>query len=390
MDTSVVALLSGAVGVVLGAGAILAGRWGTKPPALRQPHGDATDDTVLPAGVVDVLAVLRSSAIVLDPSERVVDRSAAAVAYGLVRGDALAHNELVELSRVVRRDRVIREVTLELPRGPRSEGLLHMLVRVAPLGTDHVLLLCEDLSESRRVDEVRRDFIANVSHELKTPVGGLALLAEAVAEARDDPEAVERFARRMQVESVRLGRLVREIVDLSRLQASSGDAPEVVDVGEAVGESVRNTGVSADLKGTELASVCEPFLRLYGDHDQIVTAIGNLLTNAVAYSEGGTRITVRARRAGDDIEIAVTDQGMGIPAADRARIFERFYRVDAARSRATGGTGLGLSIVKHICENHGGSVSVWSEVGRGSTFTMVFPAIADDDAGHPATATATD
>ena len=253
-----------------------------------------------------------------------------------------------------------------------------MHARVAPLGSSHVLLLVDDTTQARRLEEVRRDFVANVSHELKTPVGGLGLLAEAVPDAKDDPEAVERFARRMQVEASRLTQLVKEIVDLSRLQVADAlHEPRLVDVTAAVHEAIEHSRVGADARQIELAEACEPDLKVFGDEDLLVTAVRNLIGNAIAYSDPGTRVAVGGRRAGDTVEISVTDQGQGIPESEQSRIFERFYRVDAARSRATGGTGLGLSIVKHICANHGGDITVWSQEGRGSTFTMRLPAATD-------------
>jgi two-component system sensor histidine kinase SenX3 len=235
----------------------------------------------------------------------------------------------------------------------------------------------EDRSEARRLEEIRRDFVANVSHELKTPVGGLALLAEAVLDAHDDPEAVTRFARRMQVESTRLSRLVQEIVDLSRLQvAASLSEPQLVDLAAAAQEAVDRSRLAAEDKDIEIALVSTENCDVWGDHELLVTAIRNLIGNAVAYSDAGTPVVVAVRPVdGDRVELAVTDQGHGIAVADQQRIFERFYRVDSARSRSTGGTGLGLSIVKHVAANHGGDVSVWSEPGQGSTFTLRLPAM---------------
>ena len=182
----------------------------------------------------------------------------------------------------------------------------------------------------------------------------------------------------MQVESHRLAQLVKEIVDLSRLQvADTLHEPRLVDVTAAVHEAIDYSRVGADAKQIEIAEACAPDLKVFGDEDLLVTAVRNLIGNAVAYSEPGTRVAVGGRLAGEMVEITVTDQGQGIPAAEQGRIFERFYRVDDARSRATGGTGLGLAIVKHICANHGGDVDVWSEEGRGSTFTIRLPAAAD-------------
>ena len=375
VDATSAAVLAGFAGLLTGALAVVAVRYSERQQTSMPPTASVTP---LPSGVADVLAVLRSSAIVVDSADEVINNSPSATAYGLVRGKELVHRELRHLARQVRRDGVIREAQLELARGPLGQGRSIMHARVAPLGSSHVLLLVEDHTQARRVEEVRRDFVANVSHELKTPVGGLGLLAEAIQDAKDDPEAVERFASRMQVESRRLAQLVKEIVDLSRLQvADTLHEPQLVDVTAAVHEAIDHSRVGADAKQIEIAEACAPDLKVFGDEDLLVTAVRNLIGNAVAYSESGTRVAVGGRLHGEMVEITVTDQGQGIPASEQGRIFERFYRVDDARSRATGGTGLGLAIVKHICANHGGDVDVWSEEGRGSTFTIRLPAASD-------------
>ena len=375
VDVATAAVLSGFAGLVIGMVAVVAVRYSER---LQRQVPEPPQPPVLPAGVADVLAVLSSSAIVVDATDAVINSSPAAVSYGLVRGRDLVHGELRHLARQVRRDGVIREAELELPRGPVGRGRVVMHARVAPLGSSHVLLLLEDRTTARRVEEVRRDFVANVSHELKTPVGGLALLAEAVLDARDDPEAVERFARRMQVEAARLTQLVKEIVELSRLQVADVlHEPRLVDVTAAVHEAIEHSRVEADAKQIVLAEVCQPDLKVFGDEALLVTAVRNLVGNAIAYSESGTRVAIGGRRVQDVVEVTVADQGQGIPESEQTRIFERFYRVDSARSRATGGTGLGLAIVKHICSNHGGDVTVWSQEGRGSTFTIHLPAAAD-------------
>ena len=375
MDVTTAATLGAIGGIALSALAVYAVRLSERQQR-RVPAADE-DRAAIPEGVADVLAVLRSSGILLDSADAVVNNSPAAVANGLVRGQDLTQPELLALARQVRRDGVIREVELELPKGPAGRPGLVVGARVAPLGSSHVLLLVDDRSQARRLEAIRRDFVANVSHELKTPVGGLALLAEAVLDAHDDPEAVARFARRMQVESTRLTRLVQEIVDLSRLQvAASLSQPHPVDLARAAPEAVDRSRLAAEDRNIEVALVSSGDCAVWGDHELLVTAIRNLIGNAVAYSDPHTQVVVAVRAAaGDLVELAVTDQGQGIAPADQQRIFERFYRVDSARSRSTGGTGLGLSIVKHVAANHGGEVSVWSEPGRGSTFTLRLPAM---------------
>lgn len=370
-------LTAGALGVVCGLALAAIATFLVRLHERRQrpPLPANPPEPQVPDGVTDVLAVLRDGAIVLDASGTVVRTSASAVAHGLVRGTTLTHAELRALAVQVQRDGIIRDVELELARGPLGQGMMLMGVRVAPIGRDLVLALVDDRTKARRVEEVRRDFVVNVSHELKTPVGGLALLAEAVEGAADDPVAVQRFARRMKVESTRLTRLVSEIVDLSRLQTADLTDPLVpVDVGECADEAVEHTRVVAGERRLTLSRDTRDDVLVHGDAELVTTAIRNLITNAINYSEDGSPIAVVCRRREDLVEVSVTDQGQGISPGDQERIFERFYRVDAARSRATGGTGLGLSIVKHICANLGGDVVVWSQLGQGSTFTVRLPA----------------
>ena len=334
----------------------------------------------LPPGIASVLSVLSSSAVVLDAEDRVLQASDAARSFGLVKGERLMASELLALARQVRRDGEIREGEFEVPAGGGIGGhLTSFAVRVAPLGGDVgcdglVLVLAEDQSESRRVEEVRRDFVANVSHELKTPVGALALLAETVEDAADDPDAVRRFAGRMRQEAARLTNLVQDIITLSRIQAAEPvPDPMAVHVDAVVAEALDRCRMKANARGIALADEGDRGLGLRGDEDLLITAIRNLLENAVAYSPERTRVVVTTRRVGDQVEISVADQGIGIPERDLQRIFERFYRVDPARSRATGGTGLGLAIVKHVTAAHGGSVTVRSVEGSGSTFTISLP-----------------
>ncbi|WP_329134949.1 ATP-binding protein [Streptomyces sp. NBC_01476] len=390
-----VAAASAIAGLLTGVIAVLAFRWSEREQArptrtaLRPDHMTAS----LPPGVDTVLSVLRSSAVVLDEGDVVVKASSAAYALGLVRGGRLAVDQMLQMARETRRDGEIRQVELDLPRrgAGRGEGLA-VSARVAPLGSRLVLLLVEDLTEARRIEAVRRDFVANVSHELKTPVGALSLLSEAVMDAADDPEAVNRFAGRMQIEATRLTSLVQEIIDLSRVQNDDLlDDAEPVAVEDLVAEAVDRCRHQANTKQITMATGTTPDLFIWGNRGQLAAALGNLVENAVNYSPARTRVGIAGRRiaatGGDLIEISVTDQGIGISEKDRDRVFERFYRVDPARSRATGGTGLGLSIVKHVAASHGGEVTVWSAEGQGSTFTLRLPeaGIARDRALPPGT-----
>jgi len=297
------------------------------------------------------------------------------MALGLVSRDQVTIPDIVHLIERVADDGHAREQEMRVRRPPLGRELLELRVRVAALGTGALLVLIDDLAEERRVDVVRRDFVANVSHELKTPVGALSLLAEAVQSASDDPEQVRHFAERMQAEALRLSHLIQDVTDLSRLQ---GDDPlthaEVVDVDELVSRALDEVRTVANRQEIELLSTEPNSAVVYGDHGQLLTALRNLITNAIAYSPSHTRVAVSVRSTESIVEISVKDQGIGIPVNDLDRIFERFYRVDPARSRVTGGTGLGLAIVKHVCQNHGGECTVWSEPGVGSTFTLRLPA----------------
>ncbi|WP_037573853.1 sensor histidine kinase [Phaeacidiphilus oryzae] len=399
MDMDVAAAASSAlVGLGVGLTAAFAFRWSEREqhretPARRRrtdggDGGGRPTEPALPPGVDTVLSVLRSCAVVLDESDGVAKASSAAYALGLVRGGTLAVEDILLMARMTRRDGEIRQAELDVPRGSGTRAgaasdQLAVSVRVAPLGSRLVLVLVEDLTESRRIEAVRRDFVANVSHELKTPVGALSLLSEAVLDASDDPEAVRRFAGRMQIESTRLTSLVQEIIDLSRVQNDDRLIdPEPVAVDELVAEAMDRCRHQAGAKQITIAAGGMSGLFLHGNRGQLAAALGNLVENAVNYSPARTRVAIAARKApatgkrgaGETVEISVTDQGIGISPADRERIFERFYRVDPARSRATGGTGLGLSIVKHVAASHGGTVAVWSVEGQGSTFTLRLPA----------------
>ena len=369
MDGTTQALLFALLGAVLGAGVVLAWRVSD-----RQMHERAqVDEPAVPPGIATVLSVLRSSALVVDEKDEVLKASAPAYAFGLVRDNAVAVEELAELVRQVRRDGQIRETELVVSRG-RAVAPLHVTARVAPLSSRLVLALVEDRTRERRVEAIRRDFVANVSHELKTPVGALNLLAEAVQEAADDPEAVTRFAGRMQTESHRLTRLVQQIIELSRLQGDDTlDEPQTVDVDAVVGRCIDQVAIDARSKRIPVVHDGERGLQILGNGDEVALALGNLVANAVAYSPDNSRVVVAARADEMMVDLTVTDQGIGIPAGEIDRIFERFYRIDPARHRSTGGTGLGLSIVKHVAATHGGEIRVWSVEGQGSTFTLTLP-----------------
>jgi two-component system sensor histidine kinase SenX3 len=363
--------LAALVGLVVGGlGATLLLRR-QQPPLLDEP--DSVPSPNVPEGLGRLLAVLPGAAFVVGADNGVLRASAEAARFGVTQGGRLDVPQILAMVTAVRRDGVIREEELELRRPPLAKGVIEARVRVAPLSTQAALVLVEDLSEARRVDAVRRDFVANVSHELKTPVGALSLLAEAVQSASDDPEAVQRFAARMQVESTRLSNLINDLVDLSRLQGAESQYHEVVDIDRVVAEAVDATKTPATAREIDVVVGAPTGATVVGDEGQLVMALRNLLTNAIAYSPAGTRVAVAGRSNHGVVEISVTDQGIGIPEAEQSRIFERFYRIDPARSRITGGTGLGLALVKHVCVNHGGECTVWSVEGEGSTFTLRLP-----------------
>jgi two-component system, OmpR family, sensor histidine kinase SenX3 len=238
----------------------------------------------------------------------------------------------------------------------------------------------DDQSEHARMEATRRDFVANVSHELKTPVGAMGVLAEALLASADDPETVIRFAEMMVTESHRLADMVGELIELSRLQGAE-PLPDLesVDVDTVVADALSRYKVAADNADIGITTDAPTGYRVLGDQALLASALANLVSNAIAYSPNGSPVSISRRRRGDNVEIGVTDRGIGIARTDQERVFERFFRVDKARSRATGGTGLGLAIVKHVAANHNGSIRLWSQPGTGSTFTLSIPAYPHTD-----------
>lgn len=347
----------------------------------RRASEAATPVLQIPSGVLDLLHIIDAEFLVLAPGEVVLRSSPHSGALALVRDGRLVSDPVLALVRAVRRSREYQEGTVELPRGPIGEGTHDLLVRVSPLGdTGLVVVLIFDDSEYRRLDAVRRDFIANISHELKTPIGALSILSEAVLGASEDPKSIVKFAGRMQMEAKRLTDLVQEIINLSRLQ---DDDPlknaKVLNLADLISEAIDASRLAAETRNISLSFTKMGDYEVLGDHRQIEMAVSNLVENAINYSPDGTRVAVALRKNDALAEISISDQGVGIPEKDIERVFERFYRVDPARSRATGGTGLGLSIVKHVVNNHGGDIAVWSVEGAGSTFTIRLPLYTRND-----------
>ncbi|MFY7819363.1 MAG: sensor histidine kinase [Rhodoluna sp.] len=322
---------------------------------------------------LELLEVLSLTALVVTPSNQVLRATPGAIALGLVRNRDLTQDDLRAL--VVSASQTSSVETLEadvaVGLGP-EKTLLH--ARAVQLSDSNVLLVVEDNTESKRLDDTRRDFIANISHELKTPIGAISLLAEALVDASDDPVAVQKFSKSLRKESKRLTNLIKDVVQLSRIQSAEVVAnAEVVDLSTVVMEALDRNSYRAEARNVKISYDAPEGVEVIGDPEMLTVAVKNLIENAILYSEEGAPVGVGLRQVDDVAEIAVTDSGLGIPQEDQTRIFERFYRVDPSRSRATGGTGLGLAIVKHVASTHNGEVKLFSKPGVGSTFTLRIP-----------------
>ena len=275
-------------------------------------------------------------------------------------------------------DKETRTLDIAIPRRRTGHRVTQVQAVVKPLSLNDdrfVIIYGTDESESVRMESARRDFVANVSHELKTPVGGIALLAEALLQDTGDPEHVEYFGSKVQKEATRLGEMVSELISLSKLQGAEA-LPEMepLQVDDLVDEAITRNQMAAESLGIELTRGAAVGVKVQGDRSLLVTAISNLISNAVHYSPENMSVSISQKVVGDEVVlIRVTDRGIGIAPEDQKRVFERFFRVDKARSRQTGGTGLGLAIVKHVVANHGGNIKLWSRPGTGSTFTIELP-----------------
>jgi two-component system, OmpR family, sensor histidine kinase SenX3 len=328
--------------------------------------------------VREMLDVLGLASVILGPGNRIDYFSPSAITLGVIREEKLVGDAFLSLLRKARRTKLPQIAQVEMPRGPIGEGTRKLSVHAHYLADyDSIIVTFTDESEAERIDAVRRDFVANISHELKTPISALRTLSEAVTVASEDPQ-LNKFAVMMQSQVERLSTLVQEIIDLSRLQDADPLLDAIhVDVDEAVNEAIDQCQVLAETRDIEIVRGPLVHVSVVGDRKHLIMAFHNLIENAINYSPDRTRVSVNTTTTGNIVEVVVIDQGVGISEPDQARIFERFYRVDPARSRETGGTGLGLSIVKHVIGNHGGDISVWSSSGVGSTFTIRLP-IAED------------
>jgi two-component system sensor histidine kinase SenX3 len=321
----------------------------------------------------DVVDVIATAGLVLDNQNSVLRASPGAVQFGLVQNRRLVHASLVQLVDSARLQTGAVGEDFYLETGLRRDKVwVH--ARAARFGENYVMLLVDDRTEARKLEETRRDFVANVSHELKTPIGAIGLLAEALQGAKDDPAAIDKFSASLIRESQRLANLVQELMQLSRVQGANALENSIeIDLASVIADAVERNQILAEKRNVKLVSAAEAGTKVQGDYEMLTTAVRNLIENAIVYSEPGTQVGVGLKVSNGVAEISVTDSGIGIPETEQERIFERFYRVDPSRSRETGGTGLGLAIVKHVVANHRGEVKIFSQPGVGSTFTIRIP-----------------
>jgi two-component system, OmpR family, sensor histidine kinase SenX3 len=365
-----------AVGVTVGA------RWAPRAIERRQRVAVEAAGITVAQMLERIVALMPMGAAVVDRHRDVVYHNGRAKELGLVHERQL-DDEAWKAARRTLADGADVEFDL-LPSKRQAPGRTDLSVHgqarlLSEEDRRFAVVFVYDHSEYARMEATRRDFVANVSHELKTPVGAMSVLAEALLSCADDPETVRRFGEKVLVEANRLGRMVTELIELSRLQGAER-MPDMgpVDVDYVVSEAISRHKVPADNADIIVRTDDASGLRMHGEQALLVTALANLVSNAIAYSPRGSLVSISRRRRGDNIEIAVTDRGIGIERKDQERVFERFFRADKARSRATGGTGLGLAIVKHVAANHNGSIGLWSQLGTGSTFTLSIPAYAGE------------
>lgn len=338
----------------------------------RRSEGRKGASRLTPNEATELLNTLALTGMVLDAENRVIRASTGTAVYGLIEDNHLNHPELVKLVNDARRSE--SPLTAEVDVTVRKDETLNMLARAGSFGVNFVVLLLDDHTEARRIDEVRRDFVANVSHELKTPIGAIDLLTRSIRRHVDEPEKVAAYAGDLAKQAERLATLVHDIIELSRYQASKSiGVDETVDITATVSDAIDRNEVLAETKKVKVLADLSGRHLVFGDYEQLATAIRNLIENAINYSDEGQTVGVGIKSEGGWCTISVKDDGVGLSAEDQKRVFERFYRVDPSRSRQTGGTGLGLSIVKHIAENHHGRVELASMPGRGSTFSLVIP-----------------
>ncbi|WCZ33715.1 MULTISPECIES: sensor histidine kinase [Corynebacterium] len=386
-------ILAFLIGAALTVPAVLLSQWVLRWRARNRADDGVQDDTV--AAVSQVLHLVTQGSptgiAVINRSGNVMLSNARAHDMSIVH-DGSVNPRVLEVAKAVLEQQEEHVLDLDLPQRTTGSRIRNVRALVAPLtltDNSYAIVYGSDESENVRMENARRDFVANVSHELKTPVGGMALLAEALLQDPTDPEMVEYFGNKLQKEAHRMGEMITDLISLSKLQGAEA-LPDMapVRVDDIVDDAVARNLVAAENHGIELNRGQRLGLRVMGERAMLTVAVSNLITNAINYSPSGQPVSVTQRLVRDNVVlIRVTDRGIGIAPEDQKRVFERFYRVDKARSRSTGGTGLGLAIVKHVVANHGGTIRLWSRPGTGSTFTIELPLYDPEAAGGTGTGT---
>ncbi len=350
---------------------------------LNKKPDEKVELNLIPTSLIATLNSLNRESLILNTGGKILFSTEKISLLNLVNDGKINSEELLALVRVVRRTGNTQEGSIEVARGPIGQGKRELQITAALISEDGmVLVIIDDEGEKQRVDAIRRDFITNISHELKTPIQALSLNSDALLEVKDEPERVVAFANKIKMQTARLNDLVREIINLSKLQDSDPlEMADEVEISEVINEAINQCEAMAEARKIQVELGEINSCTVIGNREQLVMAVHNLVENAINYSAEGTNVSVSTKIDGNIVEILVKDQGIGILEENLDRIFERFYRVDPARSRATGGTGLGLSIVKHVSKNHGGEVKVWSSLGVGSTFAIRLP-IAKEKVGQ--------
>ncbi len=372
-------ILSFAAGVVACGLALPVISWLRGRIARYRQAPDAEANQVTTVSQVLHLAVQGSptALAVLDRSQEIVMSNPAAHEMSLVH-DRAVNPDVWQTAQEVFEDKETRTVDLAIPKRRTGHRVTQFKAVIKPLTLNDgrfVIIYGTDESENVRMESARRDFVANVSHELKTPVGGIALLAEALLQDPGDQETVEYFGNKVYKEANRMADMVSELISLSKLQGAEA-LPEMepLAVDDLIEEALSRNQLAAEARSIELNRGASVGVQVKGDRSLLVTALSNLISNAINYSPEKMPVSVSQKVVdGGVVLIRVTDRGIGIAPDDQKRVFERFFRVDQARSRQTGGTGLGLAIVKHVVANHGGNIKLWSRPGTGSTFTIELP-----------------
>ena len=332
-----------------------------------------SDPSPFPTLAAEILELFGSVGILLGASNQVIRMNNRAESFGFVTRGMLVQKDLIELAQLARSSKEVESFEGVLRFGLAQEKI-SVSAKASLVANDYVVLVLEDRTKDIRLDKTRRDFIENISHELKTPIGAIALLSEAITQAGDDRATIEKFAGNLHKEARRLSHLVQDIIELSRLQSEEvlADA-ELVDLSSVVSEAVDRNEQLASKRNVRLLSEGGVGPEVFGNKEMLTAAVKNLIENAISYSDPGSQVGIGCTAKGPLAEIVVTDSGAGISAENQERVFERFYRIDPSRSRETGGTGLGLSIVKHVAKIHRGDVKLFSQLGVGSTFTIRIP-----------------